>query len=115
MSYQIQIQKALNQIDFLTSSIYERYDLTNTIKPGDRFIIRQGDLVVTNYYIDNYRQRGLRKAWSQRRGNVYRYLWSHVVFSLEGKTLLIHPEHGVTIIPRDYTELEFYTFSNAGD
>jgi len=115
MSYQIQIQKALNQIDFLTSSIYERYDLTNTIKPGDRFIIRQGDLVVTNYYIDNYRQRGLRKAWSQRRGNVYRYLWSHIVVSQENQTVLIHPEHGITIIPIPMESLEFYTFSDAGD
>jgi len=115
MSLQIQVQKALSQIDFLTTTVYERYDLTNSVKPGDKFIIRQGDLVVANYYIDNYRRRGLRRAWSQRRGNVYRYLWSHVVIPLGEKTVLVHPEHGVTVIPRGYTELEFYTFSDAGD
>ena len=112
---QIQVQKALSQIDFLTSSMYERYDLTNSIKPGDRFVVRQGDLVVANYYIDNYRQRGLRRAWSQRRGNVYRYLGSHIVVQQENQTILIHPEHGVTIIPMPMDSLEFYTFSDAGD
>ena len=112
---QIQIQKALKDVDFLTSTMYERYDLTNSIRPGDRFAIRQGDLVITNYYIDNYRQRGLRKAWCQRRGNVYKYLWSHIAIAQEDKTVLIHPEHGITVIPKHIDELEFYTFSNAGD
>ena len=115
MSYQIQLEKALSQYDFLTTTPYEINDLTHMVNQNDKFVVRQGDLVITNYSIFDYRRRGLRRAWSQRRGNVYRYLWSHVVFSLEGKTLLIHPEHGVTVIPRDYTELEFYTFNDAGD
>jgi hypothetical protein len=115
MSYQIQVQKYLNQTDFLTTTIYERNDLSNVIQPGEKFVVRQGDLVVTNYHIDNYRQRGLRRPWSQRKGNVYKYLGSHIVFPLQNETLLVHPEHGVVIIPRDYCELEFYTFSDAGD
>jgi len=115
MSYQIQVQKALSQFDFLTTTMYERYDLTNSIKPNEWFVVRQGDLIVTNYHIDNYRQRGLRRAWSQRKGNFYRYLGSHIVFPLQDKTLLIHNEHGVVVIPKSFNELEFYTFAGAGD
>jgi len=115
MSLQVQLEKALSQINFLESTVYEVNDLTYVIKPGDKFVIRQGDLVITNYSIFDYRKKGLRRAWSQRRGNVYRYLGSHIVIPLEGKTLLMHPEHGVTVIPRDYTELEFYTFNDTGD
>ena len=115
MSLQIQVQKELNQIDFLTTTVYERYDLTNLIKPSDRFVVRQGDLVITSYSIFDYRRRGLRRAWSQRKGNVYRFLGSHIVVSQENQTVLIHPEHGITIIPMPMDSLEFYTFSNAGD
>jgi len=115
MSIQIQVQKALSQIDFLTTTVYEVNDLTKTINSNDKIVVRQGDLIITNYYIDNYRQRGLRRAWSQRKGNIYKFLGSHVVIPLGEKTILVHPEHGVIVIPRGYTELEFYTFSDAGD
>jgi len=70
---------------------------------------------VANYYIDNYMRRGLRRAWSQKKGNIYRFLGSHIVIPLGEKTVLTHSEHGIVVIPRDYTELEFYTFSDAGD
>ena len=112
---QIQVQKYLSQVNFLTSTMYEKYDLTSQIGKEDRFVIRQGDLVITSYYIDNYRQRGLRRPWSQKKNGMYRYLGSHIVIPQENQTLLIHPEHGIVVIPRDYCELEFYTFSDAGD
>jgi len=51
MSLQIQIQKDLEKINFLESSVYDRYDLTNMVKPEDKFVVRQGDLVVANYII----------------------------------------------------------------
>ena len=115
MSLQVQLEKALSQINFLESTVYEVSDLTHMINPNDKFVVRQGDLIVTNYPIDNYRQRGLRKVWSQRKGNIYIHLGSHVVIPLQEKTILMHPEHGITIIPENYYELLFYTFSDAGD
>jgi len=115
MSYQIQIQKYLSQIDFLTTTPYEVNDLTNQIGKDDKFVVRQGDLVVVNYYIWNLRRRGLRKAGCQRKGNIYKFLGSHIVIPQENQTVLIHPEHGITIIPMPMDSLEFYTFSDAGD
>jgi hypothetical protein len=95
--------------------MYEKYDLTHLISGNDRFVVRQGDLVITSYHVDNYRMRGLRRPWSQRKGNIYKYLGSHIVIPLESETVLIHNEHGVVIIPRSFNELEFYTFNDAGD
>ena len=112
---QIQVQKALSQIDFLTSTVYERHDLTNQVGKEDKFVVRQGDLVVTNYYIGNYRQRGLRRAWKVWKGNIYKFMGSHVVIPEGDQTVLIHPEHGVTVIPKPFDSLYFYTFSDAGD
>ena len=119
MSLQIQIEKNLNKIDFLTSSIYEKNDLTNLIKQEDRFMVRQGDLIVTNYYIDNDRSRGLGKAILDYDGmdykGVLKFAGTHIVIPQNDKTILLHPEHGITIIPANIKLLEFYTFSDARD
>jgi hypothetical protein len=112
---QVQVQKALSQFDFLTTTMYERYDLTNLIKPNERFVVRQGDLIVTNYPIENHRQKGLRYAWTMRKDSIYKFMGSHIVISQENQTLLIHPEHGIVVIPKNFNELEFYTFADAGD
>jgi len=119
MSLQIQLKKNLSQIDFLTSSIYDRYDLTNSIKPEDRFMVRQGDLIVTNYYINESRKKGLGKAILDYDGMEYKgilnFANSHVVIPLQNQTILLHPEHGITIIPENIRLLEFYTFNDARD
>jgi len=112
---QTQIQKALSQYDFLTSSMYEVNDLTNQIGKEDKFIVRQGDLIVTNHEIPEYRKRGLRRAWLGRRNRTWIYMGSHFIIPLKGKTLLVHNEHGIVVIPRDFHELEVYTFGEAGD
>jgi hypothetical protein len=51
MSIQIQVQKNLTQINFLNTTVYERNDLTSLISPGEKFMVRQGDLIVTNYIL----------------------------------------------------------------
>jgi len=112
---QVQIQKALNQINFLTTTVYEKYDLTNQIGKEDKFVVRQGDLIVTNYYIFDLRKRGLRRAWREGKNGIFRYLGSHIVIPQENETILIHPEHGITIIPMPIESLSFYTFSDGGD
>jgi len=115
MSYQIQVQKYLNQIDFLNTTIYERNDLTNLISPGEKFMVRQGDLIVTNYFIDQYRQRGLNKAYLTDEGGIYTFRRSHYIIPEKEKTVLVHNEHGIVVIPRPFHSLRFYTFNNAGD
>jgi len=115
MSLQVQVQKALSQYDFLTSSMYEVNDLTNSVGLCDKFVVRQGDLIIAKHPIDNYRQKGLRLAWKVKKGGIYRFMGSHIVIPQEDKTILIHNEHGIVIIPKPTNELEFYTFSDAGD
>ena len=115
MSYQIQVQKELTQIDFLNTTVYERNDLTNSISSGEKFVVRQGDLIVTNYIIDQYRKRGLNKAYLTDEGGIYTFRMSHYIIPQRNQTILVHPEHGVTVIPRPFHSLRFYTFNNAGD
>ena len=115
MSMQIQIQKELTQTDFLTSTIYERNDLSNVIQPGEKFMVRQGDLIVTNYNIYNHEKRGLSKAYLTDVWGIYIFRWSHYIIPEKDQTVLIHPEHGITVIPRPFHSLRFYTFNNAGD
>jgi hypothetical protein len=115
MSYQIQIQKTLNQTDFLTSTIYEKNDLTDLISPGERFVIRQGDLIVTNYVVYNYRQRGLDRAYLTKEDGIYIFRRTHYIIPEGDQTVLIHPEHGITIIPINFHFLKFYTFAQGGD
>jgi len=115
MSMQIQIQKALSQVNFLESTPLEKHDLTNMLRPGDRFVVRQGDLVVSSHWIDGYRKRGLRALHVYGKNKIHRVLNSHVVIPLEGETILLHPEHGITIIPKSIEKLDFYTFIEGGD
>ena len=115
MSLQVQIQKGLRNIDFLTSSIYERNDLTGFISPGEKFMVRQGDLIVTNYHIDQYRKRGLREALIFSGGNLHIFAISHIILPEGDQTLLVHPEHGVIVIPRPMNRLHFYNIDNAVD
>jgi len=115
MSFQTQIQKSLSQIDFLTSTIYERNDLTSLISPGEKFVVRQGDLIVTDYHINNYRERGLSKAYLIDEDGVYIFRRSHYIIPEKQQTVLIHPEHGITVIPRPFYSLKFYTFNETGD
>jgi len=106
-------------MNFLESTPYEKYDLTNQLKKEDKFVVRQGDLIVTNYYINFSRQKGLGKAILDYDGVEYKgilnFAHSHTVIPLQNETILIHPEHGITIIPENIKLLEFYTFSDARD
>ena len=115
MSIQIQVQKNLTQINFLNTTIYERNDLTSLISPGEKFMVRQGDLIVTNYFIDQYRQRGLDKAHLTNEDGVYIFRRSHYIIPQKEQTVLVHNEHGIVVIPRPFHSLKFYTFNNAGD
>jgi hypothetical protein len=112
---QIALEKSLSQVNFLMSSVYEKHDLTRLINNGEYFVIRQGDLIVTNYKIFEYRKRGLRKAYLTDRNGILNFANSHFIVPLREETLLIHNEHGVIIIPRNYDKLEFYTINHAVD
>jgi len=110
MSRQIQIQKNLSQVNFLTTTPYEVNDLTHIISQNDKFVIRQGDLIVTNYLINEYRKKGLRARYLYGKNKIYRFMESHIVIPLQNQTVLLHPEHGITIIPKPIDKLNFYTF-----
>jgi len=127
MSMQIQTQKILNQFDFLTSSMYERYDLREAIRSGERFVIRQGDLIVTNFPISRTMDKGLRHAsidqvtnigifaLANKVSNIGIFRGSHLIYSLSDSTILFHNEHGVIRVPEKEENLYFYTFDNAID
>jgi len=127
MSMQIQTQKILNQFDFLTTSIYERYDLRDVLKKGERFIIRQGDLIITNFPISRTMDKGLRHAvidqvtnigkfpLANKVSNIGIFRNSHLIYTLSDSTILFHNEHGLVIIPEKEENLSFYTFDNAVD
>ena len=106
-------------MNFLTATVYEKNDLSNQITSEDKFMVRQGDLIVTNYYINEYRKKGLGKAVLDYDGMDYKgvltFANSHMVIPHENETVLIHPEHGITIIPFNIKLLEFYTFNDARD
>jgi len=112
---QIEIEKSLSQVNFLMSSVYDRHDLTRLIKNGEYFVIRQGDLIITNYKIFEYRKRGLRKAYISTENGIWNYAGSHIIIPLKEKTVLLHNEHGIVVIPKPVNELEFYTINHAVD
>jgi hypothetical protein len=97
------------------STIYERNDLTDLISPGEKFMIRQGDLIVTNYSIENHQKRGLTKVRLNEEDGIYIFRRTHYIIPEGDQTVLIHPEHGVTVIPRPFHSLRFYTFVQGGD
>jgi hypothetical protein len=116
---QIQTKKILNQFDFLTTSIYERYDLRDRLKKGEKFVIRQGDLIITNFPITNIIDKGLRHAYidhdTTNTNNIGIFRNSHLVYALSDSTILFHNEHGLVIIPEKEENLNLYVFDNAVD
>jgi len=115
MSLQIELEKSLSNINFLESTPYEKHDLTNLIKPEDRVVVRQGDLVVASYWIDNCRKKGLRALHVYGKSRIHRLMNSHIVIPLQNETVLLHNEHGITVIPLPIEKLNFYTFIEGGD
>ena len=115
MSLQIQIQKDLEKVNFLESTVYDRYDLTDLIEPNKKFVVRQGDLVVTNYIVRDSRKRGLRHAWMQKCKTIWIFGNNHYIIPLKEETILVHPEHGIVAIPLPMHQLNFYTFDEAKD
>ena len=115
MSLQTVSGKILSKTNFLESTPYERYDLTDSIKYNDKFVIRQGDLIISNYEVDVYKRIGLRVARLSEKDGIYVFRNSHFVIPTDNKTVLIHNEHGITIIPKPMEKLNFYTFMTAGD
>ena len=115
MSMQIQTQKILNQVDFLTSTVYEKYDLREAIKKNEKFVIRQGDLIITNFPIIKPIDKGLRHAEIKQVTNIGIFRDSHLIYALNDSTILFHNEHGVIRIPEKEENLYFYVFDNAVD
>ena len=102
----------MEKADFLTASVYERA----VIPKSERFIVRQGDLVVTNYYLEKHRAMGLTYAHPRYfGGGVHEFRGSHVIIALGDKTILVHKEHGIVEIPENYYSLNLYTFEQAID
>jgi len=123
MSLQIQLEKSLSQINFFEASVYDRYDLTDLIEKDEKFMVRQGDLVVTNYLISHRRKRGLVSAWlhkcNSKDTNIDSNIWvfgsNHFIINTNNETILVHPEHGFTVIPVPMDKLNFYTLDQAKD
>ncbi|AAL27734.1 hypothetical protein SIFV0023 [Sulfolobus islandicus filamentous virus] len=111
MSTQIQIKKLIERCDFLTTSVYEKYDLRNIIRNDERFIIRQGDLIITNKFIQNPAIRGLRHVHLTHLA----FRGSHIILPYQNYTAVFHNEHGLVIIPEKIEKLAFYTFENSID
>ncbi len=119
MSFQVALEKSLNQYDFLTTTIYDRYDLSDLIRRDEKFVVRQGDLVITNYLISDRRRRGLRHAWLQKckgkNSNIWIFGGNHFIIDANNETIIVHPEHGIVTIPLPMYQLNFYTFDEAKD
>jgi hypothetical protein len=112
MSQQVLLQKEFERIDFLTTTQYEKA----VIPKSPRFIIRQGDLIVTNYVLWSRRSVGIGYArLKQIKENMFLFRDSHLIIAEGQKTVLIHNEHGIVEIPEKYYGLRFYTFEQAFD
>jgi len=112
MSQQVLLQKEFERVDFLTTTQYEKA----VIPKSPRFIIRQGDLIVTNYVLWNRRYMGIGYARSKQiEKNVFLFRDSHLILAEGQKTILVHNEHGIVEIPEKYYGLRFYTFEQAFD
>jgi hypothetical protein len=105
-------QVTLKKVDFLTTTQYEKA----IIPKSERFIVRQGDLIVTNYYLEKRRIMGLTYARPRENENgIYVFRGSHIIIALKDKTILVHNEHGIVEIPQNYYDLNLYTFEQAID
>ena len=109
---QIPLQKEMNQVDFLTTTVYEK----TVIPKSPRFIVRQGDLIVTNYPLWGHRRMGIGYARVRKlNDNSFLFRESHLILAEGQKTILIHNEHGIVEIPEKYLDLNKYTFEQAFD
>jgi hypothetical protein len=112
MSQQVLLQKEMNQVDFLTTTQYEKA----VIPKSPRFIIRQGDLIVTNYILWGHRHNGITYARTKQiKENMFLFRDSHLILAEGQKTVLVHNEHGIVEIPEKYHGLCWYTFQQASD
>jgi hypothetical protein len=112
MSQHVLLQKEFERVDFLTTTQYEKA----VIPKSPRFIIRQGDLIVTNYVLWNRRYMGIGYAHLKEvKENMFLFRDSHLILAEGQKTVLIHNEHGIVEIPEKYYGLRFYTFQQAFD
>lgn len=111
----IQIQKLIENNNFFDSTVYERYDLRGVISLNQKFVTRQGDLLITNYYITRYNERGLVKAYLKNIGKYFVFRESHIIIPANENTVIFHNEHGLLVIPAKFETLNFYTFRNAYD
>jgi hypothetical protein len=109
---QVLVQKEMNQVNFLTTTVYEKA----IIPKSQKFIIRQGDLIVTNYSLSNRRSTGIGYAHPKElKENMFLFRDSHLILAEGEKTILIHNEHGVVEIPQNYYDINLYTFDRAFD
>jgi hypothetical protein len=102
----------MDQVDFLTTSVYEKA----VIPKSPKFVVRQGDLIVTNYVLWNRRYMGITYASpKQIKENVFLFRDSHLILAEGQKTILVHNEHGIVEIPEKYYGLRLYTFEQNFD
>jgi len=112
MSLNQVLLKEINKVDFLTTSVYEKA----VIPKSPKFVVRQGDLIVTNYVLWNRRYNGITYArLKEVKKNVFLFRDSHLILAEGQKTVLVHNEHGITEIPENYYGLCWYTFGQAFD
>lgn len=111
----IQIQEYQKKVNFLESTPYERYDLRNVIRKDQKIIVRQGDLIIINYVITDFQQRGLELAYVPEKGGYRVFAGSHYIIGGNDFTSIIHPEHGIVILPFSQYELQYFTFIDAQD
>lgn len=107
--------KVNQNVNFLTSSTYDSYDLRDKITSNDKFIVRQGDLIISNYVIDFPRRKGLREVWTNIENGVWTFRNSHTILTTRDSLFVFHPEHGLVIIPRANQWLSYYTIDGAID
>ena len=112
MAQQVLLQKEFERIDFLTTTQYEKA----VIPKSPKFVVRQGDLIITNYKLWNRRDTGIGYARpKQLKENMFLFRDSHLILAEGQKTVLIHAEHGIVEIPQNYHDLNLYTFEQAID
>jgi len=86
-------------VNFLTSTIFEKNDLRQQIKPNEYFIVRQGDVVITNMELWGLEEIFLPKI-KLLKLNIEKVNDSHYIVTQKDKIALIHNEHGIEILPR---------------
>jgi len=112
MVQQVLLQKEMSKVDFLTTTQYEKA----VIPKSPKFVVRQGDLIVTNHPLWGHRRTGIAHAHLKEvKENMFLFRDSHLILAEGQKTVLVHNEHGIVEIPEKYYGLRFYTFERAFD